>query len=66
MIKLFRYDSMAGKVVLIKGGGLGCEIAHVLSARQARVRICGWRYGLCHKTIIFRLTFYQLCPLFLL
>ena len=42
---VFRSDSLAGKAILVTGGGsgLGREIAHALSARGATVHICGRR-----------------------
>ncbi len=45
---VFRDDALAGKVILVTGGGggLGREIAHALSARQATVHICGRRQAL--------------------
>jgi NAD(P)-dependent dehydrogenase (short-subunit alcohol dehydrogenase family) len=45
---MFRQDALAGKAILVTGGGggLGREIAQALSARQALVHICGRRLGL--------------------
>lgn len=42
---IFRDDALSGKVILITGGGggLGRELAAALSARQAKVHICGRR-----------------------
>ena len=49
---IFREDALAGKVILITGGGggLGREIAHALSARKAKVHICGRRQALLDDT----------------
>jgi NAD(P)-dependent dehydrogenase (short-subunit alcohol dehydrogenase family) len=49
---IFREDALAGKVILVTGGGggLGREIAHALSARKAKVHICGRRQALLDDT----------------
>lgn len=49
---VFRDDAMAGKVILVTGGGggLGREIAHALSGRKAKVHICGRRQALLDDT----------------
>ncbi len=50
--EVFRDDALAGKVILVTGGGggLGREIAHGLSGRKAKVHICGRRQGLLDDT----------------
>lgn len=49
---IFKDDALAGKAVLVTGGGggLGREIAHALSKLQARVTICGRRESLLADT----------------
>lgn len=49
---IFKDDALAGKAVLVTGGGggLGREIAHALSALGARVHICGRREALLQQT----------------
>jgi NAD(P)-dependent dehydrogenase (short-subunit alcohol dehydrogenase family) len=49
---VFRSDAMAGKVILVTGGGggLGREIAMALADRKAKVHICGRRLGLLQDT----------------
>ncbi|MEY2943837.1 MAG: hypothetical protein RLY97_1851 [Pseudomonadota bacterium] len=49
---VFRSDAMAGKVILVTGGGggLGREIAMALAGRKAKVHICGRRLGLLQDT----------------
>lgn len=49
---ILKDDALAGKAVLVTGGGggLGREIAHALSALQARVTICGRRDALLRET----------------
>ena len=49
---VFRDDALSGKVILVTGGGggLGKEIAHALSARKAKVHICGRRLALLEAT----------------
>jgi NAD(P)-dependent dehydrogenase (short-subunit alcohol dehydrogenase family) len=50
--QVFRDDALAGKVILITGGGggLGKEIAAALSARKAVVHICGRRLAMLEAT----------------
>jgi NAD(P)-dependent dehydrogenase (short-subunit alcohol dehydrogenase family) len=50
--QIFRDDALAGKVILVTGGGsgLGKEIAAALSARQATVHICGRRLAMLQAT----------------
>ncbi len=50
--QVFRDDALAGKVILVTGGGggLGKEIAHALAARKATVHICGRRLALLEAT----------------
>ena len=42
---IFRDDALAGKSVLVTGGGggLGLEISKALAAKGAKVHICGRR-----------------------
>lgn len=49
---IFRDDALAGKAILVTGGGggLGREIARALSALGAQVHICGRRQGLLTET----------------
>ena len=49
---LFREDALAGKAVLVTGGGggLGKEIARALAGRKAEVHICGRRLALLQDT----------------
>lgn len=49
---IFKDDALAGKAVLVTGGGggLGREMAHALSALKARVHICGRRDALLQQS----------------
>lgn len=49
---IFRDDALAGKSILITGGGggLGKEIAKAMSALGARVHICGRRLAMLEET----------------
>lgn len=49
---IFKQDALAGKAILVTGGGsgLGREIARSLSARGAIVHICGRRQALLDET----------------
>lgn len=51
-MSIFKDDALAGKAVLVTGGGggLGREMAHALSALRARVHICGRRAELLRAT----------------
>jgi NAD(P)-dependent dehydrogenase (short-subunit alcohol dehydrogenase family) len=48
---IFRHDVLAGKSILVTGGGggLGREIAHALAAKGATVHICGRRPALIEE-----------------
>jgi NAD(P)-dependent dehydrogenase (short-subunit alcohol dehydrogenase family) len=52
MMDIFRNDVLAGKSVLVTGGGggLGREIARAVAAHGATVHICGRRQGLLDQT----------------
>lgn len=51
-MEIFREDVLAGKNILITGGGggLGREIAQALSGKHATIHICGRRLGLLEET----------------
>lgn len=51
-MSIFKDDALAGKAVLVTGGGggLGREIAHALSSLGARVTICGRREAMLAAT----------------